>query len=317
VATAGFPRRAAAHAAQQAKQAALDRISIMSLNFQNILKVPDTSTSPDRTLELFDYAQMIADTYGVHKIELQHYHLASLEDTYLKELRSHIEKSKSRAMQINLEFAELTMSAPRLRDRLLAIDLTKKFVDHAVTLGAMRVMVNQGAQGGANPVAPSEANKVYSIPTLKTMADYGRSKGIIVSIETRGNGGGGRRAGAPGDAAAAPPAPPAQPGVPAPGPPTWALLAEILKGAGAFSNVDIGGAAAANQEELHACLKMMMPFTAGTMHTRLGTNWDLATTIKYLEKELAWKGLYTIEANGGHQGTSAIYDVIVATLGQG
>jgi hypothetical protein len=103
--------------------------------------------------------------------------------------------------------------------------------------------------------------------------------------------------------------------VPAPGPPTWALLAEILKGAGARSNVDIGGAAAANQEELYACLKMMMPLTAGTMHTRLGTTWDLATTIKYLEKELGWKGLFTIEASNGHQGTKAIYDVVVATLG--
>ena len=203
VAAAGFIRPTTARAAQQARQAVLDRISIMSLNFQNILKVPDTNPSPERTLELFDYPQMIADTYGVHKIELQHYHLASLEDSYLKEFRSHIEKTKSRAMQINLEFSDLNMSAPRVRDRLLAIDLTKKFIDHAVTIGALRVMVNQGAQGGANSVAPSELNKVYGIPTLKTMVDYGKSKGIVVSIETRGGGGGGRRAGAPG--AAAPP----------------------------------------------------------------------------------------------------------------
>ncbi len=322
VAAAGFVRPATAGPAQQAKQAALDRISIMSLNFQNMLKVPDTSPSPDRTLELFDYPQMIADTYGVHKIELQHYHLASLEDSYLKEFRGHIEKAKSRAMQINLEFSDLNMSAPRVRDRLLAIDLTKKFVDHAATLGALRVMVNQGAQGGANPVAPSEVNKVYSMPALKTMVDYGRSRGIVVSIETRGGGGGGRRAGAPGAAGAAgagratipPPAP--QPGVPGPGMPTWTLLAEILQGTGAKSNVDVGGAGAANQEELHACLKMMMPFTAGQMHTRVGTNWDLATAIRYLEKDLGWKGLYTIETNGGHQGTRQIYDVVVATLGQ-
>ena len=61
---------------------------------------------------------------------------------------------------------------------------------------------------------------------------------------------------------------------------------------------------------------MMMPFTAGQMHTRVSTNWDLATAIKYLEKDLGWKGLYTIEANGGHQGTKAIYDVVVATSGQ-
>jgi len=338
VAAAGFVSPLSARAARQAKQAVLDRISIMSLNFQNMLKVPDTTPGPERTLELFDYPQMIADTYGVHKIELQHYHLPSLEDSYLKEFRARIEKVKSRAMQINLEFSGLNMSAPRVRDRLLAIDLTKKFIDHAVTLGCARVMVNQGAQGGADNVAPSEINKVYSIPTLKTMVDYGKTKGIVVSIETRGNGGGGgRRAGAPGrggragapgaqaaDAAraAAPPAPPAtpvvpapepQPGVPGPGLPTWTLLAEILQGAGAKSNVDVGGSGARTQEELHTCLKMMMPFTAGQMHTRVSQSWDLATAIKYLENDLGWKGLYTIEANGGHTGTKTIYDVVVAT----
>jgi len=72
--------------------------------------------------------------------------------------------------------------------------------------------------------------------------------------------------------------------------------------------------AAANQEDLHACLKRMFPFTAGTMHTRVSQNWDLATAMKYLEKDLGYKGLYTIEANGGHAGTKQIYDVVVATL---
>jgi hypothetical protein len=323
----------------KAKQSTLDRIAIMTLNFQRILKVPDVQDSPERTLELFDIGEMIADKYGVHKVEFQHYHIASTEPSYLKELRSRLEKVKSRATQINLEFSGLNMSAPRLRDRLMAIDLTKAWVDHAVLMGAQRVMVNQGAQGGADSVMPTHENKVYSIPALKAMADYGRSKGIIVSVETRGGGGGGRGrgnapgAGAPaggatgtgaaGTAAAAPgaaaPVPatavPATPPPPAmPSPEVWALLLEILKAAGAYSNVDVGGAAAKNQEELHQCLKMLFPVTAGTMHTRVNANWDLATAIKFLEHDLGYKGLYTIEAGNGHEGTQPIYDVVVATL---
>src|SRR4029079_11317837 len=47
-------------------------------------------------------------------------------------------------------------------------------------LGSPRVMINQGQ--------PTDANKVWGIPTLKAMGDYGRSKGIMVSVETRGNG---------------------------------------------------------------------------------------------------------------------------------
>src|SRR6476619_7326701 len=333
--TAGSPTLwAQAQTPAKAKQSTLDRIAIMTLNFQRILKVPDVQDSPERTLELFDIGEMIADKYGVHKVEFQHYHIASTEPSYLKELRSRLEKVKSRATQINLEFSGLNMSAPRLRDRLMAIDLTKAWVDHAVLMGAQRVMVNQGAQGGADSVMPTHENKVYGIPALKAIADYGRSKGIIVSVETRGGGGGGRgrgnaqgaaapaggapgaAAGAPGAAAPAPaPAAPATPPPPAmPSPEVWALLLEILKAAGAYSNVDVGGAAAKNQEELHQCLKMLFPVTAGTMHTRVSTNWDLATAIKFLEQDLGYKGLYTIEAGNGHEGTQPIYDVVVETL---
>jgi len=318
--------------ATPADRSKLDRIAIMTLNFQSILKVPDVEDNPNRTLELFDIAQMIADKYGVHKVEFQHYHIPSVEPSYLKELRSHIEKSKSRMMQINLEFSGLTMSAPRQRDRLLAIDLTKMWIDHAVMLGAQRVMINQGSQGGTAPVMPTHENKVYGIPTLKAMADYGRSKGIIVSVETRGAGGGNRGGGAGrGTAPGAPtgqapdtPAPStssgqapsaAAPAAPAmPQPEVWALLAEILKGAGAYANVDIGGAGAANQEELHQCLRLLFPFTAGSMHTRVNARWDLATAIKFLEHDLGYKGLYTIEASNGHEGTQAIYDVVVANI---
>ena len=329
------------------KQSTLDRIAIMTLNFQSILKVPDVQDNPNRTLELFDIGEMLADRYKVHKVEFQHYHLASTEPSYLKELRSRLAKSKSRATQINLEFGQLNMSAVQQRDRLMAIDLTKMWVDHAVLLGAQRVMINQGQ--------PTHDNKVYGIPTLKTMVDYGKSKKIIVSVETRGGGGGRGRGGGTGGATAAPgtapgaPAPgtpagtapasagaapgtpagaapggagaPGTPGAGAPatpppltGPAAWTLLAEIIKGAGAYSNVDVGGANAANQEELHSCLKTMFPMTAGTMHTRVNTRWDLATAIKYLENDLGYKGLYTIEAGNGHEGTQPIYDVVVATL---
>lgn len=305
---------------KRVKPNTLDRIAIMTLNFQRMLKLPDLTDGPERTLELFDVPIMLADRYGVHKIEFQHYHIPSTEPSYLKELRGRLEKHKSRMTQINLEFGNLNMSAPELRNRLMAIDLTKMWVDHAVMLGAQRVMINQGQ--------PTPENKGYGIPTLKLMADYGRSKGIIVSVETRG--GGGRGSGtapggtAPAAAASATAPPPAVPAPAAPtapptpppltGPARWMLLAEIIKAGGAYSNVDVGGAGAANQEELHACLKTMFPMTANSMHARVNQNWDFATAIKYLERELGYKGLYTIESSQGHEGTQQIYDVIVATL---
>lgn len=276
------------------KKSTLDRIAIMTLNFQRILKVIDVQDSPDRTLELFDIGEMLADTYGVHKVEFQHYHLASTETSYLKQLRASLEKAKSRATQINLEFSDLNITAPRQRDRILAIDLTREWINHAVVLGAQRVMINQGA--------PTQENKAVGIAALKPMVEYGRSKNIIVSVETRGSGGGRR------------PDPGSPPPPPTSGKEANILLAEIIKGANAYSNVDLGGARALNQEELHFCLETMFPMTANSLHTRVNTAWDLATAMRYLEGDLGYKGLYTIEASNGHEGTQQIYDVIVATL---
>ena len=59
---------------------------------------------------------------------------------------------------------------------------------------------------------------------------------------------------------------------------------------------------------------MMFPMTANSLHTRVNPRWDLATAMRYLEGELGYKGLYTIEAGNSHEGTRQIYDVVVATL---
>lgn len=280
--------------AQTSTQAKLDRISIMTLNFQRILRLPEMPADPLRTLELFDIGTMLADTYGTHKVEFQHYHIPSTETSYLRDLRASVEKSKSRITQINLEFAAQTISADNPVLRMQAIDLTKRWVDHAVVLGAQRVMANQGAL--------TQANKGVAIEALKIMTDYGRSKGIIVSLETRGAPGAARgRAGEP------PPAPAA------PAEPAWKLLAEVIKAGNSYSNVDVGGAAAADQAELHDCLRTMFPFTANTMHTRVNTRWDLATAIKFLNG-LGYKGLYTIEVNNGHEGIKPVFDIVMANI---
>lgn len=245
------------------RQSTLDRIAIMTLNFQSILKVPDTQPSPTRTLALADIGEMLADTYGVHKVEFQHYHLASVEPSYFRDLRS----------KLSVETRGSGGGGGRGR-------------------GGQGGQAAQGAPGAA-PAAPPQG----------TVAP-----GAAAATPAPAN------VPAPAPGAAAPTGQPGAPAPPSSGPDTWPLLAEIIKGAGAYSNVDFGGANAPNQEELHRCLKMMHPMTAGSVHTRVNTRWDLATVIKYLEGELGYKRLYTIETGNGHVGTREIYDVVVATL---
>jgi hypothetical protein len=274
----------------------LARISLMTLNFNSILKLPTQEATPERTLDLFDLPQMYVDVYGVHNIEFQHSHLirAETEPAFINEIKARVDKVKSQITQINLEFGPQNISAtdPALRQQ--AIDHTKQWIDIAVALACPRVMLNQG------PL--NQETKAHAITTWKAMNDYGKTRNVKVSAETRGGGGGARGA----TPAAAAPAPPA-------GPPAWILLKEVIEASGGYSNVDIGNVGAPNQEALHEAIKGLYPTSSGNMHIKSNPNWDIGTAIRYTNNTLGYKGLYSIEVNT-HPAVRIVYNTILANI---
>ena len=281
----------------------LARVSLMTLNFNSILKLPAQEATPERTLDLFDLPQMYVDVYGVHNIEFQHSHLvqAETDPAFVKEIKSRVDKVKSQITQINLEFGPQNISSadPALRQQ--AIDHTKQWVDLAVALGCARVMINQG------PLNPD--TKAHAITTFKAMNDYGKTKNVKVSAETRGGGGGGGRGGA---GAPAPTATPAAP-VALTGPTAWTLLRDVIEAAGSYSNVDIGNVGAPTQDALHECIKALLPTSSGNMHIKSSPNWDMGAAIKFTNNTLGYKGLYSIEVST-HQAVRIVYNTILANL---
>jgi hypothetical protein len=290
--------------AQVRDQAKLSRVAIMSLSFNSILKNPGQPDNPARTLDIMDLGQMYADRYGVHNVEMQHAHFPSTEESWLKDFRARLAKTKSQVTNINLEFGPQNISAddPALRQQ--ALDRTKPWIDYAAILGCPRIMVNQGA--------PTQENKRVAIETLKAMGDYGKSKKVMIAMENRG-GGGGRRGATP--EAAAAPAPPPGP----PPPAAYILLVEIIKGSGTYANCDLGNFP--DQDTQHAGMRAMFPLTDGNCHVKLNpARYDLPAALA-LTKELGYKGLYSIEAGGGgiagadpHENVQKIYDILLANI---
>ena len=90
--------------------------------------------------------------------------------------------------------------------------------------------------------------------------------------------------------------------------PTWVLLAELIKNAGAYANVDIGNVNPQDQGELHAALRTLMPLTVGNMHTRISPAFDLPTALRFINFNLGYQGLFSIEAPGGHDAVRYIYN---------
>ena len=162
-------------------------------------------------------------------------------------------------------------------------------MDLSPILGVKRLMVIQDGL--------AEETKANTIATWKALADYARPKGITTSAETRG-GGGGRRGGA------APAAAPTRP--------AWMLLQEVIEASGGYSNVDLGGVGASNQQELHACIKAMYPKSAGSMHIKSSPLWDIGQAITFTES-LGYKGLYAIEVNPD-AAIRIVYNTILANL---
>ena len=252
---------------QNADKAKLNRIAIMTLCFNSVLKSAAHPNDPARTLPILDAPQMIADRYGVHHVELQHSHFTSTDPGYLREFRARLAKAKSRMNQICLEFGSLNISSPDPVVRLETIDLTRKWIDHAVELGCPRVMVNQGTL--APEVRPS------AIATLKAIGDYGRSRKIAVTMENRGFGGGRATQGTP------PPVP-------------WDVVVEVIQAAGIYANPDIGNFP--DEETRARGLRAMYPLSSGSSHCHYDPErYSEANAIR-ISKEVGYRGLYSIEA---------------------
>jgi sugar phosphate isomerase/epimerase len=181
-------------------QAKLDRIAVMSVCFAPLLKGTARAGNPKATLDLMDLAGMVADRYGIHRVEFQQADFPSAESAYFQEFRSRVRKTNSQVNQINLDFANLNVSSPDLAIRLETIELTKRWIDHAAALDCPRVMVSHG--GLAPAVRPS------AIETLKTMNAYGKAKNVAVTVD--------------------------------PGTAPWEAVVEVVKAAGIGVNPDCG-----------------------------------------------------------------------------
>jgi sugar phosphate isomerase/epimerase len=280
----------------------LARVSLMTLNFRTMLKFPWTQNpNENQTLDLFDLPKMYQDVYGVSHIEFQHDHLVNGEQTppdpaLFREMRARLDAAKVTATQVNIEIGEIPNLAGEAREKWMT--LGRQWVDAAPLIGVTRLMLNQS---GLN-----EENKANCISIWKEIQDYAKPKGIKISAETRGTGGGRGRAQAGGQPPATPPDPRAAARA------AFQLLSQVVQAAGAYSNVDIGNVGAPDQQTLHDAIKALYPTSSGNMHIKSSPNWDIGAAVRFTES-LGYRGLYSIEVNG-HPAVRQVYAIILANV---
>jgi sugar phosphate isomerase/epimerase len=268
----------------------LARISLMTLNFGAYFKTPRTQNpTPEQTMTPFDLPKMYVENYGVHNIEYQHETIVESETdpAFIKELKARLDENKMTMTQINLEFGTVqSISNPDAAGRQQAIDHVKQWMDIAAQYGCPRVMINQ------QQAQLTKETRDGAVAAMKAMADYGKTKNVKVSFETRGVG--------------------TPEYVQAIGMKPWEFGLTVFRDAGANSNVDIGNVGAMNQQELHDCIKAWFPYSSGNMHIKSSPFWDIGQAVKFTEG-LGYKGLYSIEV-ARHEGVRIVYNTILANL---
>jgi sugar phosphate isomerase/epimerase len=284
--------------------AKLARVSLMTLNFGSMLKLPWTQNPNGyQTLSVLDLPQMYRDVYGVSHIEFQHNHLVDTagspqqppDPDFFRQVRAKLDAAQVTATQVNIEIGTIPNLSGDARDKWMTA--AKQWVDAAPIIGVKRLMLNQT---GLN-----EENKANCISVWREIQDYAKPKGIRISAETRGTGGG-RRGGAAADAAQP------QPDQRAVARAAYTLLANVIEAAGAYSNVDIGNVGAPDQETLHDAIKTLYPTSSGNMHIKSSPNWDIGAAVRFTES-LGFRGHYSIEVNG-HPAVRQVYDLILANV---
>ncbi len=251
-----------------ARRAKLERIAILSLCFNPVLKRAEHPDDANRTLDILDLPAMVVARYGVRRVEFQHTDFASTEDAYLAEFKHRMEQARAQFNQINLEFRELNVSSPDPVLRAESVDLSKRWVDHAVRLGCPRVMVNPGR------LEPEVRPAAFA--ALKAIAAYAKPKGVFITLENKDNGN--------------PRAPQA----------SWQVVVEAIKAAGLWANPDVGNFP--NEKEREAGLRVLYRLTAGSSHCHYDPAKYSEAMAIHISKEAGYTGIYAVEADASING---------------
>jgi len=261
---------------QETSSVKLDRIAVMSSTFAPLLKGMARPGNPRATVDLMDLAGMVAERFGIHRVEFQQSDFPSTEPAYFEAFRKHMKSTDSQVSQISLEFANLNVSSPDQVIRLETIELTRRWIDYAAALGCPRVMVNQG------DLAP--AVRESAVATLKTINRYATAKNIAVVIGNR-----------PHD-------------VP------WDVLVDVVRQSGIRMDPNSGNFA--DSQSRVAALAAMYPLTAGNSHIQhVPQKFDTAEAIR-IAKQAGYQGIFTIETvpANGRDPAAAVHGVLDVLL---
>jgi len=176
--TGGLARPAAA--AQAVPAGVLRRIGITTVCFRDRFASTRDKTAgavpAGEELTLLTAPKFIADTLGLHNVEIWSAQFAEQSLDYCKRIRASAEAVKSRITNIQVDGSE-NLSDPDAAKRAASIETIKRWMDRAAAVGAPTCRANTG--GG-----PPEAWDVNrTADSFRQLAQYGKKIGVKILVE--------------------------------------------------------------------------------------------------------------------------------------
>lgn len=152
-----------------------ERIAIASYPFRDFVAAWDDKPDSGK-MELKDFAAHVSAKFNITKIEPWSAHFRSLEKPYLEELRAAVAQAHGAIVNIAVD-GEGSPYAADAAEREKAVESRRHWIDAAVIVGSPSVRTNIPPAKDSKPDVERTAN------SLKQVAEYGASKGVVVNLE--------------------------------------------------------------------------------------------------------------------------------------
>lgn len=133
--------------------------------------VPARPLAPG-ALSLLDLPARLA-AFGLHKVEICHFHIPSREPAYLYQLRDALARAEVTLWQLLIDAGDITHPTQAAQE----IAWIEGWIDVAATLGATRARVSGGR------AEPSQQTLAASHNALAHLADYAQQRGVRLMTE--------------------------------------------------------------------------------------------------------------------------------------
>ncbi len=156
----------------------LRRIGITTVCFRNRFRqtAPKDATA-GADLTLLTAPKFIADSLGIHNVEVWNAHFESESPEYCAQVKAAAAKVGSRITNIQLD-SSYDLSSPNPARRAESIALVKGWMDRAKAVGATTLRANTGPEKAGAPFEPATI-----ADSFKQLAAYGKTIGVKILIE--------------------------------------------------------------------------------------------------------------------------------------